>query len=76
MSKENNFETAIKELDAIVKALETGETSLDESMQMFEKGIELVRLCNQKLENAEQKIKILTEKNGQITPEDFKAEQE
>ena len=56
-----NFENAINELSGIVKKLESGECSLDESISLFEKGIELSKKCNQTLENARQKIITLTE---------------
>jgi len=58
--KVNNFEKDIKELENIVHALESGETSLDEMLKQFEKGIELSRSCTKVLDEAEKKITILT----------------
>ena len=55
------FEESIKELEKIVKALEDGEPSLDESLKIFEKGISLINACQKELESAENKIKELTE---------------
>tara|TARA_B100000886_G_scaffold193026_1_gene132941 strand:- start:4436 stop:4648 length:213 start_codon:yes stop_codon:yes gene_type:complete len=55
------FEASIKELEKIVKALEEGEPSLDESLKSFEKGISLIKICQKELESAENKIKELTE---------------
>ena len=51
-----DFESAIKELSNIVERLESGECSLDESISLFEKGIELSKKCNKTLESARQKI--------------------
>ena len=55
------FEESIKELEKIVKALEDGEPSLDESLKSFVKGISLIKVCQKELESAENKIKELTE---------------
>ena len=60
-----NFESSIKELEKIVKTLEEGEPSLDESLKKFEKGISLIKACQKELESAENKIKELTE-DGEI----------
>lgn len=54
------FETAIARLEEIVRALEGGGVPLDESLSLFEEGVSLVKLCNEKLDRAEQKVKILT----------------
>ena len=61
------FEESIKELEKIVKTLEDGEPSLDESLKNFEKGITLIKVCQKELESAENKIKELTE-DGQTKP--------
>ena len=52
-----NFEGSIKELEKIVKTLEEGEPSLDESLKKFEKGISLIKVCQKELESAENKIR-------------------
>ena len=59
------FEDSIKELEKIVKVLENGEPSLDESLKKFEDGISLIKVCQKELESAENKIKELTE-DGEI----------
>lgn len=59
--KKFDFENAINELSNIVNKLESGECSLDESINLFEKGIDLSKKCNQTLETARQKIITLTE---------------
>ncbi len=58
---EKTFEENLKRLEEIVKALDSGECSLDDSVKLFEEGIALSRLCNTTLENAKQKITLLTE---------------
>ncbi len=59
VANEISFEESLKELEAIVKALEEGNLTLDESLAHFEKGISLSRICSQKLEQAEKKIDFL-----------------
>ncbi len=55
------FEQALAELESIVAVLERGEMTLEESLAAFERGIGLVRLCQQALNQAEQRVRILTE---------------
>jgi exodeoxyribonuclease VII small subunit len=66
-----SFEEALNELDTIVQNLEQGEMSLEESMTLFERGLNLSQVSQTKLQDAEQKIKILLEKNGQAQLSDF-----
>lgn len=54
-----SFEAALKELEGIVKQLETGEAKLEESLVLFERGVRLSRYCSEKLEEAEKKIEML-----------------
>ena len=59
------FEKSLKELEALVTKMEQGNLSLEESLQHFERGIQLTRTCQQALKEAEQKVEILMKKNGQ-----------
>ena len=59
MNKDIKFEEAIKRLDEVVRALEDGNTPLDRALELYEEGIALVRICNEKLDGAEQKINML-----------------
>lgn len=70
---ELNFEDAIGELQEIVRQFEEGELGLDESLQQFEAGVRLLRKCHSKLDQAEQKIKVLTDvdANGNPIVSDF-----
>jgi exodeoxyribonuclease VII small subunit len=56
-----NFEKSLKELEQIVRELESGDVNLDQSLKKFEQGIELYKMCRSTLENAEKKIKILSD---------------
>ncbi len=55
------FEEALKELEDIVKKLENGETTLEESMTLFEKGVSLTKDCRKLLDEAQLKVKKITE---------------
>ncbi len=59
------YEQAIKELENIVSKLENSEVSLEESISLFEKGTELVKICNGKLNTAEQKFTQLLKEDNQ-----------
>ena len=59
-----DFEAALEELEALVSSMEEGELSLEESLQAFEKGIKLTRECQSALKNAEQKVQVLLNENG------------
>lgn len=54
------FEAAMTRLEAVVRALEDGKTSLEESMKLYEEGVALVRVCSGKLDEAERRVKVLT----------------
>ena len=62
-----NFESALSELESIVKNLEDGNLSLEKSLSLLERGIELSRYCHTRLEAAEQRLEVLTEK-GEVGP--------
>ena len=65
------FEDALTRLEKIVRSLEEGNVPLDSSLSLFEEGTRLVRFCSEKIDAAEQRVKILTEKNGEMTEQDF-----
>ncbi len=73
--KEVDFERALTELEQIVKQLEAGDLSLEKSLELFERGIKLARLCKEKLAEAELKVnQLIKEKEGVFTEEPFKEE--
>lgn len=55
-----SFEESVARLEEIVRLLENGTATLDESLKLYEEDISLVRVCNDKLDSAEKKIKVLT----------------
>mgnify|MGYP001399370691 FL=1 len=59
-----NFESALKNLEQLVSSMENGELSLEDSLKAFEKGIKLTRECQTALKEAEQKIQILINEEG------------
>ena len=63
------FEQALDQLEAIVRQLESGEVSLQDSMELFEKGVSLAALCNQQLDLAEGRLQLLLEKQGNVLRE-------
>ena len=66
------FEDSMTELEGIVTKLENGDISLDDSLKLFEQGIKLAKTCQEKLDDAEKTVKILTQnENGTMTEEDF-----
>ena len=71
MEKKENFETKMESLEKIVTELEKGELNLDESVKKFEEGMKIAKQCNNILENAEKKITILLEKNGDFEEKPF-----
>ena len=72
MSKEIKFEEAIVKLEDAVRLLEGGTLSLDESIEKYEEALKYVRICNETLDKAEQKVRILTESaDGSITDRPF-----
>jgi exodeoxyribonuclease VII small subunit len=73
--KEKRFEDAMKELEDIVKRLESGDLALEESLKIFEEGVALSRYCFNKLEEAEKRVSILLKGEGGIKREPFEAEE-
>ncbi len=67
----NNFEDKMQQLEKVVNDLERGDMNLDDSLLKFEEGMKLSKECNKMLEDAEKKITILLEKDGEIEEENF-----
>ena len=62
-----DFESALAELDTIVRKMEEGDLSLEKSMELYERGLQLSRFCHSTLEAAERRIEILNE-GGDLRP--------
>lgn len=74
IEKDQTFEESFARLEQIVKALESGNLSLDDSLKAFEEGVGLVNKCNTQLSEAEQRVKILVSgPDGTLEKTDFKA---
>ena len=66
------FEDAMKRLEEIVRFLESGNAPLDESLNVFEEGVKLVKFCNSELDCAEKRVKLLTfSANGEVSETDM-----
>ena len=62
-----DFEAAIAELESIVKKLEEGDMPLEQSLALYERGVQLSRFCHARLEEAERRIEILSDR-GELKP--------
>ena len=62
-----DFESATAELDSIAKRLEEGDLPLEKSLELYERGVQLARFCQSRLEAAERRIEILNDR-GEIRP--------
>ncbi|MCJ7508927.1 MAG: exodeoxyribonuclease VII small subunit [candidate division Zixibacteria bacterium] len=73
-----NFEKGLSRLEEIVEQLESGDLPLDQSLKIFQEGIELFRFCTQKLNDAQKKVEKLVELSDgkfKLEPFDFKEEE-
>ncbi len=64
-----DFEKSLTKLEEIVEKLESGDQPLEDALKLFEQGIELTRGCQQALQQAEEKITLLTKQNSEWLPE-------
>ena len=64
MKMEKTFESALGELESIVRKLEQGDLDLEESLKLFEKGVKLSRECRDRLTKAERRIEVLIKDNN------------
>lgn len=70
-----SFEEQMEQLESIVGELEKGDLSLEDSVKKFEEGIKISKECNKTLEEAEKKITILVNKDGEMKEEDFNTDE-
>jgi exodeoxyribonuclease VII small subunit len=71
MTKKFDFNKGLLDLENIVKKMESGELELEESLKLFEQGVELTRKCQSALSSAEQRISILTSDDNYKSLEPF-----
>ena len=69
--KDLTFEVSLKKLEDIVDRLESGEVDLEKSVELYEEGIELKKICEEKLKKADLQIKKIKLENNKISKEDF-----
>lgn len=71
MKSNETFEKNLEELETVASELERGNLSLEQAIEMFEKGIKLSKECSQKLDKAEKKINILVQGDNGLEEEEF-----
>ena len=69
-----SFESSMDELEKVVKELEGGDLSLDRSLELFERGMNLSDICRKQLEEAETRVETLIRKEGKMTAEPYRPE--
>ena len=74
MMAREKFEDALKKLEDILRKMEAGDMTLDESLKAFEEGIKLSRLCAEKLDEAERRVDILLKEDDKIIAKPFAGE--
>ncbi len=74
MAKEK-FEEALEKLEEILRRMEGGDMSLEESLKAFEEGIKLARICTAKLDEAERRVEILLKQEGELVTKAFTEEE-
>ena len=75
-AKKIDFEASLGQLERLVEQMEDGELSLEESLKAFEQGVKLTRECQQALKQAEQKVQLLMEQNGELVATPFTGDEE
>ena len=73
--KPESFESALDQLEKIVKELETGDLALERSIELFEKGTELSENCRQQLSAAESRVEVLLKRQGKVEAQPFELEE-
>lgn len=70
----DKFEDNLSRLEEIVRKMESGDLSLEDSLKAFEEGIKLSRLCAKKLDEAERRVEVLLKQEGELATEPFPEE--
>ena len=74
--KEKSFEDAMAQLEEIVHKLETGDVPLEEAIQLFQDGMNLSKICSDKLQQVEKQVQLLIEEDGVLSKKAFHIEEE
>ena len=75
-AKKIDFEASLGQLEQLVEQMEDGELSLEDSLKAFEQGVKLTRECQHALKEAEQKVQLLMEQNGELVATPFTEEED
>ncbi|MBQ7040096.1 MAG: exodeoxyribonuclease VII small subunit [Clostridia bacterium] len=73
---EKKFEQYMERLDEIVRTMESGSGNLDETLALYEEGVSISKICNKMLDEAQQKVTILSKSGGEIVEKEFEGEAE
>jgi exodeoxyribonuclease VII small subunit len=71
----DKFEDNLTRLEEIVRKMESGDLSLEDSLKAFEEGIKLSRLCAKKLDESERRVEVLLKQDGELTTAPFPEEE-
>ncbi len=71
-----DFEVNLKQLEKTIEKLSSGESSLNEAIDLYKKGLELVKISYQQLQDTEKEVKLLIDKNGKLQKKEFKIDKE
>jgi len=71
-----DFEVNLKQLEKTIEKLSSGESSLNEAIDLYKKGLELVKISYQQLQDTEKEVTLLIEKSGKLQKKEFKIEKE
>ena len=69
--KDNNFETNLKKLEAIVDKLESGDIGLEDSVKLYEEGMKIKKICDKKLKDIEMQIKKIKIEDNKVLKENL-----
>ncbi len=69
------FEEALRKLEDILRKMEAGDMTLEESLKAFEEGMRLSRLCAERLDDAERRVDVLLKEDGKLTVKSFTGEE-
>ena len=69
--KDNNFESNLKKLEVIVDKLESGDMGIEESVKLYEEGMKIKKICDNKLKDIEMQIKKIMIEDNKVIKEDF-----
>ena len=73
---EKKFEQYMSRLDEIVRVMESGEQELEKTLELYEEGVKITKICNKMLDEAERKVTILSKNEGKIIESDFEGEED